>query len=358
MPRLLGLTQSAFNPADRVRFIQFIPYLERAGWSVDFRPNRPDRRWDSRLPNRLLRSVHFRAGRALMKFNRWKDVQAASGVDAVFVNRDLAGSGLLLEKMLLSRNPRVVFDFDDAIFLGPDERSVAWMCANAAWVTPGNEYLAAFARRHSSRVTVLPTVIDTGRYEVATPRKNDQPVRVGWSGSDGSIAVTLFPYLPMLEALQERLGFEFVIITNTPPRLPASKLRFSFVPWKADEEGMLARHMDIGLMPLVDNPFQRGKCGLKLLQYMAAGLPTVASPVGVNAEITIHGETGFLARTADEWSTALEAMIGSLELRTALGLAGRKRCVAEYSVSRWLPQLIGILERVARQEDRVTSNLP
>lgn len=357
MPRLVGLTQSAFNPADRVRFIQFIPFLERAGWRVDFRPNRPDRQWDSHLPSRLLRSVHFRAGRTVMKFNRWKDVRAATGADAVFVNRDLAGGGLLFERMLLSRNPRVVFDFDDAIFLGPDERSVAWMCAHAAWVTPGNEYLAAFARQHSSRVTVLPTVIDTEKYEVAAPRKNGQPVRLGWSGSDGSIRETLFPYLPMLESLQERLGFEFVIITNTSPRLPASRLRFSFVPWKADEEGSLARHMDIGLMPLVDNAFQRGKCGLKLLQYMAAGLPTVASPVGVNADITIQGETGFLARTTDEWSSALEAMIGSPDLRTTLGSAGRRRCVAEYSVSRWLPHLVEILERVGRSKTPESSHL-
>ena len=296
MPSVLGMTNSAFDPASRVRFIQFIPGLQKAGWTVDHRPNVPDRQWKSPLPGRWSRAAHYRLGRAQMKWNRWRDVSEAGRFDAVFVNRDLAGRGVVFEKRLLSRNPRVVFDFDDAIFLGPNEAAVAWMCAHAAWVTPGNATLAEFARRHTTNVTVIPTVIDTDRYEVAPPRPEGARVRVGWSGSDQSIAAALFPSLPMLETLQERLGFDFVVVTNTRPTLPAPRLRFTFVPWKAEEEGELGRHVDIGLMPLVDDAFQRGKCGLKLLQYMAAGLPTVASPVGVNAEIVAGRETGFLAK--------------------------------------------------------------
>lgn len=339
------MTNSAFDPASRVRLIQFIPGLEKAGWRVDHRPNVPDRQWKSSLPGRWSRAVHYRVGRMQMKWNRWRDVSRAGGFDAVFVNRDLAGGGVLFEKRLLSRNPRVIFDFDDAIFVGPNEAAVAWMCSHAAWVTPGNEYLAEFARQFTSNVTVIPTVIDTDRYTTAPQRPIGSPVRVGWSGSDQSIRAALFPFLPMLEELQGRLGFEFVIVTNTRPVLPVSGLRFTFVPWRAEEEGELGRHMDVGLMPLVDDTFQRGKCGLKLLQYMAAGLPTAASPVGVNATITIPGETGFLASTDNEWTAALEALVGSDTLRLRMGGAGRRRCEERYSIRSWLPILLETLDR-------------
>jgi hypothetical protein len=347
MPRIMGMTNSAFDPASRVRFIQFIEDFEKAGWTVDFRPNRPDRQWRSPLPGRIPRAAHYRLGRAAMKWNRWKDVRDAAGVDVVFVNRDLAGSGLFFERRLLRANPRVVFDFDDAVFVGPNEEAVAWMCRNAAWVTPGNAYLADFARRHTDRVTVVPTVIDTRRYRVSEPASDATArVRVGWSGSDQSIRAALFPSLPMLQELQKRLDFEFVIITNSRPTLPVSDFRWTFVPWKAEEEGEIGRFMDVGLMPLVDDTFQRGKCGLKLLQYMAAGLPTVASPVGVNAEITLQGSTGFLATAPQEWGSAMESLVRSHALRLAMGRAGRRRCEEEYSLNRWLPELLNIFERV------------
>jgi hypothetical protein len=352
MPSVLGLTNSAFDPASRVRFIQFIGDLERAGWTVAHRPNRPDRQWKSPLRGRVPAAIHHRLGRLAMKWNRWRDVHAAPGFDAVFVNRDLAGRGLFFERCLLRQTSKVIFDFDDAVFCGPNETAVAWMCRNAAWVTPGNEYLATFARRHTDRVTVMPTVIDTRRYVV---RADSRPlgngvVRVGWSGSDQSIGATLFPYLRILEDLQSRLRFEFVIISNTRPSLPISNLHWTFIPWRAEEEGELARHMDIGVMPLVDDSFQRGKCGLKLLQYMAAGLPTVASPVGVNAEITLPGETGFLANTGEEWALALETLVRSSVRRLTMGRAGRRRCEEHYSLSRWLPELLRVLERVSAIE--------
>lgn len=360
MPSLLGMTNSAFDPASRVRFIQFIPGLEKSGWRVEHRPNVPDRQWRSSLPGRWSRAAHYRIGRLQMKWNRWRDVSQAGRFDAVFVNRDLAGGGLLFEKRLLSRNPRVVFDFDDAIFIGRNEAAVAWMCSHAAWVTPGNEYLAEFAGRFSSRVTVLPTVIETSKYRMRqiTPAPPGSPVRVGWSGSDQSIRADLFPHLPLLEELQERLGFDFVVISNSSPALPVSRLRWRFVPWHSEEEGNIAEHFDIGLMPLVDSEFQRGKCGMKLLQYMAAGLPTVSSSVGVNARITIEGETGFLVRRKEDWGAALEALVGSEDRRIAFGQRGRLRCETDYSVERWLPELIGVLQRVAERDRKTREGDP
>jgi hypothetical protein len=283
-----------------------------------------------------------------MKANRALELGSASRYDAVFVNRDLGGPGLRLERLLLRRNPRVVFDFDDAIFAFRDSEPTArWMCEHAAWVTPGNEYLASYARQYTDRVTLIPTVIDTDRYQVNGRANGRSRVRVGWTGSDQSIAATLMPHLPLLAAAQRDLGFELVIITNTRPSLPAS-LQWSFVPWTAEGEGRLAQAFDIGIMPLVDDAFQQGKCGLKLLQCMAAGLPTIASPVGVNCQIVQEERTGFLAATPAQWRAALAALTESAELRQRMGAAGRERCERDYSLRRWAPVLLDVLERTRR----------
>ena len=352
MPTVVGMTQSAFDPASRVRFIQYIPGLKKAGWEVTHLPNKPDRQWKSRLPTRLQRAVHYRAGRMLMKANRWRDVRMSRNFDVAFVNRDLAGGGLAFERLLLRNNPNVVFDFDDAIFVGKNEHAVRWMCEHAAWVTPGNQYLAEYAGQHTDRLTVIPTVVDTERY-VARSYDHEEPanpVRVGWSGSDQSIRASLYPYLEMLAGLQKRLNFEFVIITNTEPDIPVSSLRWSFRRWIAEEEWKIGSTMDIGLMPLLDQEFQRGKCGLKLLQYMAAGLPTVASPVGVNKTITEHGRTGYLASTERDWQDSLAELVRNPSLRASMGTEGRKVCDDNWSIKRWMPELISIFNHVRNAE--------
>jgi glycosyltransferase involved in cell wall biosynthesis len=350
MPSLLGMTTSAFDPASRFRFIQFIPHFENAGWTVCHRPNRPDRLWSSTAPTRVVRGLHNRYGRLLMKMYRYGDIRSAAQFDVVFVNRDLAGKGTFFEGRLLRSNPRVIFDFDDAIFLGSNEPAVAWMCKHAAWVTPGNEFLATYARRFTERVTVVPTVIDTGTYSVRdyTSGGGDRPVRVGWSGSDQSIAFTLFPHLETIAAAQKQLDFELVIVTNTRPTLPVSDLRWSFIPWNAADEPAMSNWFDIGLMPLADDEFQKGKCGLKLLQYMAAGLPAIASPAGVNSEIVVHGSTGFLAGSPEEWMASLKTLASSRTLRAAMGQAGRDRCVSRYSIQTWLPTMLDIFDRVSQ----------
>jgi glycosyltransferase involved in cell wall biosynthesis len=194
------------------------------------------------------------------------------------------------------------------------------MCERAAWVTPGNEYLAAYARQFTDRVTVVPTVVDTERYQPAFSQRPGR-LRIGWSGSDQSIDFTLVPYLEMIARLQREVAFELVVITNTRPRIATPGLGWSFLPWEEGTEVSGLQTLDIGLMPLVDNAFQRGKCGLKLLQYMAVGVPAVASPVGVNQEIAVHGRTGFLASTEAEWKEAVLALARDGALRQRMGEA-------------------------------------
>jgi glycosyltransferase involved in cell wall biosynthesis len=353
--RLMGMTYSLYGPASRFRFKQFIPFFERAGWQVIHRPNRPNRHWRSRLPSRLLRAVHNRFGLMAMAGNRWLDLGEAARCDVIFLNRDLGPGREFLRRELFQRNPRVIYDYDDAIFLGRDADNVRWMCEKAAWVTPGNEYLAEFARQFTDRVSVVPTVVDTHSYRPRTACRQRGP-RVGWSGSDQSIHHTLMHYLPMLARIQQEVDFELVVITNSRPSITEPDLRWTFLPWDEEAEVSGLQTLDIGLMPLKDDEFQRGKCGLKLLQYMAVGIPTIASPVGVNQEITQHGKTGFLASTEADWRGAMMTLARDRELCETMGAAGRQRCVERYSIDRWGPVLLDLFERVsAGCRDRVVA---
>lgn len=353
MPRLMACSHSRDDPASRFRVMQYLSHFAAAGWDVSHRPNVPSRYRRPRLPLRPLRSLERRALMGLRRWNRGRDIRAAPSHDVVFVNRDLQEGVLAWEQRLFAANPRVVFDFDDAIYLGDERRAhIGWICSHAAWVTPGNESLAAFARQFTDRVTVIPSTVSTERYErhplCGGPGGfNPSRVRVGWLGSDLSVRETLFPFWEMLGRLQEKFGFEFVVCSRPQPVPPPGPLVWRFVEWSPAVEERIGRHIDIGIMPLVDTEFQRGKCGMKLLQYMAAGLPVVASPVGVNASLVDHGRNGFLAATEPEWRDALAALVASPGLRREQGLAGRLRCESNYSAREWASRLLEIFGRVA-----------
>lgn len=348
--RLVAYVHALDDPAGRFRIGQFVPAFARAGWEVSLRPRRPARPWLTLWKNPLLRGAHRRAGTLLRRLNRLRDIDAAARFDAVFLNRDLLEGKPVYEDRLFRRNPRVVFDFDDAIYLGGKESHIGRICERAAWVTAGNESLAAFARRYSPRVTVVPTVVDTDLYRPA-PQGAPRPgrLRVGWLGSAQSIAETLYPHVEMLASLQRDLDFDVVIVSKPRPDPPRHGLRWRWVEWSPLVEPVIADHIDVGIMPLVDEPFQQGKCGCKLLQYMAAGLPSIASPVGINAALVGGGERGFTASGIAEWREAIVALAGDAELRFRLGHAGRRFVAEHFSVSRWFPELLGVIEGVSRR---------
>lgn len=342
--RLIAYSHARDDPSARFRIRQFIPRFERAGWSVSHRTNHPERPWQSPFSVTPARWAHQRARVAVRQLWRLWDIRAAAAFDVAFVNRDLLGGRIAYEAALMRRNDRVVFDFDDAIHLGQKEAHVAWICARAAWVTAGNELLADVARRYTDRVSVLPTVIDTDRYpSPGAPRENGA-LRLGWLGSDLSIRETLVPFLPTLAALQRAIGFEFVVVSKPRPSLPSGPLRWRFVEWSPELETRIAALFDVGIMPLQDNEFQRGKCGCKLLQYMAAGLPAVASPVGINARLLGDGR-GFLASDRDAWGDAL-TRLRDPALRRELGAVARRFVEREYSIDAWFPLLLDIVESV------------
>jgi len=225
---------------------------------------------------------------------------------------------------------RVIFDFDDAIMYSdrkPEQtskirmhrfgRSVALSCA----VIAGNRYLADHARRYSANVHILPTALDVRAYDMKRPRPGDQAVRLVWIGSDTTLKY-LYEIRPALEEIGERFPHTILrIVCNRFLDLETMPVERRM--WSKETEAVDLMTSDIGLAPLPDDPFTRGKCGFKILQYQAAGLPVVASPVGVNEDFVQNGRTGFLARNRSEWIENLAILINNPDMRVAFGRSGR-----------------------------------
>jgi len=210
-------------------------------------------------------------------------------------------------------------------------------------VVVGNEYLARFAQESGARRTeILPTAIDLSHYDGACltePESRSAVPCVGWIGQRAT-AHFLKPLAPLFERLTSEAKARFSAIGIDADALP---LPMVSIPWTEESEVSSLRSFDVGIMPLADGPFERGKCGYKLIQYMACGLPVVASPVGVNRQIVEHGVNGFLAETPAEWASALERLLAEPDLRRRMGQAGRRKVEREYCIQVTGPRLAELL---------------
>lgn len=268
------------------------------------------------------------------------DVLESRQYDAVLLQREMLSSFATLERFTGRSR---IFDVDDAIHLlrgGTFARRIAQGCDQ---VIAGNDYLAEWYGQWNRRVTVLPTAIDTERY-VPAPRGEDGTVRIGWIGTSGN-----FPYLQAIEpalerAMAERPDLHLLVMADRAPHLPRlDPARVRFQPWSEAGEVAALQAMDVGIMPLPDDPWTRGKCSFKMLQYMACGMPVVVSPTGMNAQVLAGGEIGFGPAGSDQWTEALLALADSAELRHRMGGEGRRLAESTYSVRTIAPRLAQIL---------------
>src|SRR5438876_6578230 len=216
--------------------------------------------------------------------------------------------------------------------------------AAAETVVVGNSYLRDYAQLFARRVRVIPTVVDLAGYPNHKKAEETESIRVGWIGTPITAENLrgLIPVMKRLQSAHPKVVFRFIGAGNNFPR---NGLRAEVPAWSQETESELLMGCDIGIMPLSDTEFTRGKCGLKLIQYMACGLPVVASPVGVNQKIVEENRNGFLAADAGEWFEKLEALIEDAGLRKRLGEAGRRKVAAEYTVEHGLAKWLEILEK-------------
>lgn len=338
-------------PSQRFRIEQWIRPLKADQIRVDLVPFA-----DSKLMQLL-----YKPGQTLAKsialaaafVRRFAVLAALSKYDAILIHRAVCLVGpALLERILRHRRP-LIFDFDDAIFLPHTtsaNRRFGWLkfcgktasiCRFSNHVVVGNEYLAAYARQYNERVTVIPSSVDTEQYYPGPKRKRDGLV-IGWMGSSSS-QTHLELFAPLLRQVSERRPVEIRIVSDRPPFLPG--VSFAWRPWSCETELEELRDFDIGIMPMPDDPWARGKCAMKALLYMSVGVPVVCSSVGMNREAIRHGQNGFLASSYEEWLTYLEALIDDTELRRRLGEAGRLTVESQYSMQ----HCASLFRRVLRQ---------
>ena len=343
--RLLVLTlkEQGVSPGQRFRLEQWAPRVAaRHGIQMHFMPFE-----SPRLTELLYRPGHKLEKGALVLFDfarRALQVANARRYDGVVVFREAALLGpAIYERLIAYTKTPLFFDFDDAIWVPSPATSVngvfsklhffgktSTICRLSTAVLAGNSYLAEYARQQNRNVHVVPTSIELEKYPVQPALANDDPFVVGWSGSTHTL-VHFEHARAALERLSARRRVIVNVICNKPPSRPIAGAGNVFHPWSEAGEAEAIGSAHVGIMPLPDDVFTRGKCGLKALQYMATGRPVVISPVGMNRELIDSGTNGFLAANDDELVAALEQLAASAELRARLGAAGRKTVEERYS---------------------------
>jgi glycosyltransferase involved in cell wall biosynthesis len=259
----------------------------------------------------------------------------------------------LFERLACLSGKPIVYDYDDAIFDNYERHPVvravlggklAPLLTRASACLCGNAFLLDYAARYCDNSIILPTVVDTDIYR---PRElgvdSAGPPVIGWIGSPSTWR-HVRPFLPFFSELVSDGRARVRIIGAGPQAEEDSFPGLELVKWNEATEVAEVQAMDIGIMPLADEPWTRGKCGYKLIQYMACGLPVIASPVGVNSDIVTDGVSGFLARTDEEWQSALLQLLREPLLRSRMGEAGRSRIVADYSLATHAPRLSALLK--------------
>ena len=337
----------------RQRMLQYLPSLERAGIQVEVHPLLDDdyvRALASGKPA-------SKAAIARAYARRFAQLRRTIDADLIWVYAELfPWLPAAFERLAFRSGKPILYDYDDAFFQPYDDHRNALvrgllggklepLIAGAAGVCAGNAYLCDHAARLNPNAIILPTVVDTDQYRPTIARA-DRPLTIGWIGSPSTWAY-IRPYLPLLAELCRTRNIRFSAVGAGAAAHSDHFDGLTFAPWSEASEIAAVQAMDIGIMPLPDEPWARGKSGYKLVQYMACGLPLVASPVGVNSTIVEDKISGFLATDIAAWRTALDRLIADPALRAAMGWAGRARAVENYSLASQAPRLIEAMRSAA-----------
>ena len=361
MSRILFLVpHPAEDSGNRYRVRQFVPCLEQAGHRCTVWPFATSRlyaalrdrgRWGAKAVQALYASLR----RVTHLARCWR-------FDLVVIHREVFPFFMpWLERAVLMTNRKVIFSFDDAIYAGHENVSelnhprlyrlkygagVNELIRRSAHVIAGNRILAAYAQQFNSRVSIIPTVVDCEQYSYH-PKPPSDRLTVGWVGSRSTA-----PYLSLVEpALRQlarvnagRVRFRFIGHPEYRPALPDMES----LPFTLAREIEDLRTMDIGIMPLPDTEWTRGKCAFKAIQYMALGIPTVASPVGITPDLIRNQVNGWLATSPQEWFAALHRLVNDADLRQRFSGNARQTIEEEYSLQAWEPRLLSIVDRVLK----------
>jgi len=324
--KVLFLIQGFTVAASRYRVLQYIPYLKSRGVETTV----------SLYPRTLKENFQF-----------FKNL---SRFDVVFLQRKRFNQPRL--GLLRKRAKRIVYDFDDSVMYRNSKaddpisstrrRRFVQMIKNSNFVIAGNEFLRKEALLLNPNVEVIPTAIDQERYHSKDYPVHQEKVILGWIGDHGSIH-----YLEKMRPVFERIGeryphAELKIVCDT--FFDCERMKVIKKNWTSEEEVADLQGFDIGLMPLVDDPWSWGKCGLKIIQYQGVGVPVVCTPVGVNRDLIQDGVNGYWAMTPEEWEKKLSLLIENFRLREQMGREGRRKVLESYTYQACAPRLYAILK--------------
>jgi glycosyltransferase involved in cell wall biosynthesis len=332
--KVLFLIQGFSVAASRYRVLQYIPYFKSKGLDATV----------SLYPRTLKENFQF--------FNN------LSQYDIVFLQRKRFNQPRL--GLLRRRAKRIVYDFDDSVMYRNSKvkdpisstrrRRFVQMIKNSDFIIAGNEFLKREVLPFNPNVEVIPTAIDQERYHLRTYPVQQERVTLGWIGDHGSIH-----YLEKMRPIFERIGqkyshVELKIVCDT--FFGCEQMKVVKKNWNSEEEVADLQGFDIGLMPLVDDPWSWGKCGLKIIQYQGVGVPVVCTPVGINKDLVEDGVNGFYAMNPEEWEKKLSLLIEDSELREKMGREGRKRVLKSYTYQACAPRLFSILDRMVEKPSK------
>lgn len=331
-------------PSQRFRFEQYFGLLREQ--NIEFKVSAF---WGKRAWNILYRPAHWieKISWLLIGFaKREVDLWRSISYDIVFIHRECTPVGPPVVEFILAKilRKKIIYDFDDAIWMDntSDENSWArWIkfhskvksiCRWSHRVSCGNAWLANYARQFNGSVMVNPTTIDTENWHTlapSPPKKNDHRIIIGWTGTHSTIQY-LSSLVTVLQHLEKKYPILVRIISNKDPKLPLANIEF--LPWKKETEIQDLQTFDIGIMPLPDDAWAKGKCGFKALQYMSLGIPSVVSNVGVNVEIIEQGVNGYCCANLAEWQTNLERLILDKIVREEIGRKARTVVAERFSM--------------------------
>ena len=339
--KVLMLSSGDRVPSARFRLHPFVQPLRERGHVVTILQSIPQKydywKW-----------MGFRPSQRFKRTTRWwHSIRARlGGYDVVMFDREVFDApDIVAEERFRRICPRMILDVDDAVFLrypGKYEKLAAMSDA----VIAGNRYLDEYTRPHNDNITIIPTCVPLCDYpEIDRARTSTRPV-IGWMGTPPNLRY-LNVAAPALKKLASQHDFELLLIVpnlNHLDRAAFNGVNIRHEVWDKHREVDQLRRSDIGIMPLfAEQEWDKYKCGLKLIQYMAVGLPGVASPVGVNSEIVEHGKSGFVASAEGDWFDILVELLTDPDRRTAVGVAARQRAAELYSIESNVAKLEAVL---------------
>jgi len=329
-------------PSQRFRFEQYFPELKNIGILYHMSPFLDYRAWKI-----LYREGHwFRKFLAIVRgyARRLRDLSYLWTYDYIFIHREASPFGPPVFEWLISKiyRKKIIYDFDDAIWLPNASKSNSWMtmlmkrfhnprniCRWANKVSVGNHYLGEFARQYNQHIIYNPTTIDTDEHHNTTTDHSNHKFIIGWTGSHSTVHY-LDMLVPVMEKLQSKFDFEFHVICDVPPKFELKSLKY--IKWSKQAEIADLLNFNVGIMPMPDEPWARGKCGFKALQYMALGVPAVVSNVGVNPEIVDHEVNGCICNTEGDWEFYLSKLLSDPAYLRRLSSKTREKIVSGFSL--------------------------